>query len=335
MQDSLMPKTNIVVTCWNALDYTRVTLERLFTTVRGGYYLTVVDNASTDGTAKYLQNLEVPANCRKLTIVTNSKNEGNVGAVNQGYEVSRELNMHFTCLCNNDLYFQSGWLERLENAMIRNEKIGMLGPLRPAYGVKHYQGEPTYLKLKAMPEGYDWKEELKIFMGLAVEEFDKAAEKIVIANGGGLEVLSVPPDALSSCCVLVRNAAAEKVGWMADPQFDLYGSDDIDLTWSIASEGYDCAMLKDVYVHHFRSKSIKANGANQNKLLFDNNHRFFNKWHDTIIKFLQYEMERGVDLAEALSEDNEFWFLFRLNSNVGFWDGKSIVNERVNSKVEA
>lgn len=323
----MISKTNIVVTCWNAFPYTKVTLERLFATVHNDYCLTIIDNASSDETPEYLKDLRPPSNCKKLTLITNEQNEGNVGAVNQGYEVSKQLGATYTCLCNNDLYFQDGWFKRLEETMDKNSKLGMLGSLRPAISVKHYNGKPTSVVLKSTPEEYDLREELKFFMGEPIEQFDAAAEKIIAVNGRGLAILPVPPEALSSYCVFVRNVAAEDVGYMADPQFSPYGSDDIDLTWAIAQAGYQCAMLKDTYVHHFRSKSIKANGANQNKLLFDNNQKFFRKWKSVIHDFLLSEQTKGVNLAEMLGEekDNDYWFLFRLNGNIGFWDGQNLI----------
>ncbi len=315
-----MPNTNIVVSCWNALEYSKVTINRLFDTVKADYYLTIVDNASSDGTSEFLNNLEIPDNCKKLVRITNKENLGNVGAVNQGYEASKELGARFTCLCNNDLYFQSGWFERLENCMLKDQSIGMVGPLRPCIDVQHYNGQPTSVMQRMTPPGSDWSEELLFFMGRPFTEFDVSAEKIVHANEGGLRVLNVPPDALSSCCVFVKNEAADRLGWMADPQFSPYGSDDIDLTWSIAKLGYKCVMLQDIYVHHFRSKSIQANGVNQDKLLYDNNQKFYAKWGDTIQAFLLTEEAKGVDIKECLSEErnNGYWFLFRLNCKVGF-----------------
>ena len=41
---------SIVVVCWNALEYTKVTLESLFNTVKSSYNLIIINNGSNDDT---------------------------------------------------------------------------------------------------------------------------------------------------------------------------------------------------------------------------------------------------------------------------------------------
>ena len=108
-----LAKTNIVVVCWNALEYTKTTIGSLFETVKHPFYLTIIDNSSLDGTPTYLEKLRVPQNCVRFHLILNKDNLGYGGAINQGYETSKRLNAEYTCICNNDLLFENEWLDLL------------------------------------------------------------------------------------------------------------------------------------------------------------------------------------------------------------------------------
>ena len=49
-----MNTVNIVVVCWNALEYTKITLASLFKNTEIEYSLTIVDNGSDDDTNDFL-----------------------------------------------------------------------------------------------------------------------------------------------------------------------------------------------------------------------------------------------------------------------------------------
>jgi GT2 family glycosyltransferase len=307
-----LSKTNIIVSCWNALDHTKVTLEGLFGTVHHHYFLTIVNNASTDGTLDYLNKLETPKNCEKLIIINNDENKGAGGAINQGQEVSNQYGLEYTCLCNNDLFFQDRWLELLEETLESDKNIGIVGTLRPAVDtIHHTRLESAKFVVDNTPKSLSIHDELEYFQG--GYSFEKTCEMLVDKNGGGLAVLRCPPNAVITCCALVRNSVTEKIGNFSDPQFQIYGSEDFDLSWRLEKAGYACAILKDVYVHHFRHRSITASKLDREKYLLENNIKFYKKWRTDIFNFLDAERARGVDIIHNLStEDNHEYFFLRL-----------------------
>ncbi|MHB1055057.1 MAG: glycosyltransferase, partial [Thermoleophilia bacterium] len=72
---------------WNAGERLRECLESIIKSERANFLLNrviVVDNASTDGSAKGLRDLDVP-----LSIITNDTNRGFAAACNQGAFGSR------------------------------------------------------------------------------------------------------------------------------------------------------------------------------------------------------------------------------------------------------
>lgn len=314
--------TNVVMITWNALDFSRAALERLVDTIHHPYALTVVDNGSTDGTRDYLEDLTTGSNCIEYTCIANNENRGPGAAYSQGYEVSRAIGTRYTALCNNDLYFQDHWLSKLEETMDDNPAAGILGTLQPTSGVVY----------PFAPE-LDAKQALKRSSGRSVQEeitdyfygksFDEGAELMIRANGGGIRNLTTPPDAVPTSCALVRNSAAEKIGFIADPRYEIYGSEDIDLSWEMGKLGYECAIQYDVYIHHFRHRSSSANNLDLEECLRQNNQKFVEKWRYTIATLLGACVEEGVDPGQLMSsEDNDsFLKLRRINSNTGFWQG--------------
>lgn len=266
MDKKTTARVNIVIVCWNALEYSKQTIESLFNTVKTPYFLTIVDNSSTDGSDIFLKDLITPATCKKYTFIKNKKNIGYGGAINQGYKISKKFGLEFTCICNNDLFFQNSWMKKMITAMDNDKRIGILGTLKPAFEVKHHTKNISTKKvIDLTPRGYTKEKELSFFC--AGRSFEEAAKKIIKANGGGIEHLKAMPNAVVTCCALVRNSVIELNGYLADSRFKIFGSEDIDLSWSIGKLGYKCTILKNVYVHHFRHKSITISNLNRSKYL--------------------------------------------------------------------
>lgn len=93
--------------------------------------------------------------------------------------------------------------------------------------------------------------------------------------------------------------------------------------------GYKCAIDYDVYVHHFRHRSARANGLDMKKQLRKNNRKFVEKWLGTISAIFREYERQGVPISELMdSEDNKsFLKLRRINDNARFW-----ANGRLNLK---
>ncbi len=327
-ENKIEAKTNVVVISWNALDFTRIALERLVKTVKHPYFLTVVDNGSSDGTKEYLDNLSVSDNCIGYRKIINSHNVGPGAAYSQGYEISKEIGVRYTALCNNDLYFQNQWLEKLEMVMDNDSSIGILGTLQPTSGIVHPSNTDMDAKqiIKSTPSNLSAYEELDYFF--QGNNFDAGAKSMVRANGGGVKYLQSPPDAVPTSCAIVRNSAIEKVGFIADPRYEIYGSEDIDLSWELGKLGYKCAVSYDTYIHHFRHRSASVNKLDINKCLMENNKKLVKKWLGTIAILLEESNKQGVKPDELMgSEHNKsFLKLRRINDNVKFWKNGKLQN---------
>ena len=314
-------KTNIVVICFNALSYTKATINSLFSKTKNAYFLTIIDNGSYDDTKKYIDQIKLPTNCVKLTVIRNEHNMGVGHAYNQGFLVSIAKGIEYTCFCNNDLYFSSDWLDKLEAYLDTHPNVAMVNPLRPSTSTIYDGSFSTMDKLMQIKETDKWRGELTHFTEMPVSRFDVFCKKIIKQNCEYYkkeDVVLKFPDALSTCVCLVRNTFINKLTEFADPIFKGYGGEDIDTCWRVMFQGYDCAINREVYVHHFRGKSLKVNGLNRQKLLLASNELLYDRWKDQISQFARNEMVLNVDVESKLAKttNNEYWLLSQLNRGI-------------------
>jgi GT2 family glycosyltransferase len=114
---------SVLLLCHNKLEYTRQSVAALRrNTAPELYELVVIDNASTDETPQFLNQIadEMPS----VKIVRNSENLGFIGGNNRGAEVASGQYLFFL---NNDTQVQPGWLEPLTNLMAQDSTVGAIG----------------------------------------------------------------------------------------------------------------------------------------------------------------------------------------------------------------
>ena len=302
---------NVIIICWNALEYTRVTIDSLCTKTDIPFSLTLVDNGSSDGTLEYLKSIKTSEYLKCINIIHNDENMGVGYAYNQGLQVSIADNYKFSCFCNNDLFFSQGWLRTLINAAQSYDNVIAITPLRPSCTTKYSKNITSIKKLLSITETSNWREELENYMEMPVNNFEDFAKKISQANGRGTEIINFP-NSLSTCVCLVKTDVFARLGYFADASFPKYGGEDIDMCWTLMKMGYDCAVCHDVYVHHFRGKSIK--GLDRNKMLKISNRILFNKWRAEILNFLLNC--KNIDRLLATDNEGEGWLLSQLNKDV-------------------
>lgn len=120
-------KLLICLITYNRLAYTKKTLRSLWDTIELPYYLIVVDNASTDGTQKYLTSL-VERN-RVDQVIFNTENYYPGKACNIGWTEGVDEYPATTHLMrlDNDMHFEKGWDIKAEEYFKRIDRLGQLG----------------------------------------------------------------------------------------------------------------------------------------------------------------------------------------------------------------
>lgn len=120
-------KLLISMVTYNRLDYTKRTLRSLWDTIEVPYYLIIVDNASDDGTQKFLGNLVERG--RANQVIFNDENYYPGKATNIGWKEGLEEYPQATHLMrlDNDMHFEKGWDIKAEEYFNVIDRLGQLG----------------------------------------------------------------------------------------------------------------------------------------------------------------------------------------------------------------
>lgn len=282
-------KVSILLITWNALEYTKLCLESILNYTNYPYQLIIVDNGSTDGTQDYLRSVEA-------SLILNDCNLGYSFAIQQAYEF---VETEFVCTLNNDVVVSPAWLKTLVETYEKYPLVKQIGPLRPAPFFKHpYFGGSSKAVLEAIKNTVSIHRDPKDLLAQFCQRrsYEAFVEDFKRANDCGDHILESPPGMLSTCCALMETGILDKVGGIADLRFEMYGSDDIDLSWRISQAGYEIMYTNRVYVHHFEHASMEFDKAARVRLAQKNLRRFFEKWADTFWDYVRRKLNEGGNL---------------------------------------
>lgn len=248
LNQSAPPKVSFIIVAYNQSDYTKKCVESIKEKVNISYEVILIDNASTDETE--------PTFSRNYDFVRYYHNKVNLGfpcAVNQGI---KEALGEYILILNNDTIITNYLIDRLIEIAESDNKIGIVGPI---------SNEVSGLQ----------KDENAKYN--SIEEMHKYAAQVREKNKG--QVLHFPRVAF--LCTLIKREVIEKIGGL-DERFSPGNYEDDDFCLRAQLAGYKTVIAKDVFIHHFGSKSFKANGekAYQDRLM-TNQKIFVDKWGAT------------------------------------------------------
>ena len=190
------------------------------------YRVIWVDNASGD-TSKVEKAIS-GINHLRIDMPTN---EGFVNAVNKGIKAS---NASFICFLNNDTVVSEGWLEKLINALKRDPKLGIVGPMTmPVKGDRLYDSQHN---LSLYPSLFPSNCELSLDAINKILEF--------YHKGKTLDVSFV-----AFLCAVIKMEVINKVG-LLDTNYALGMWDDNDYCLSASKFGYTNKLLADTCIQH-------------------------------------------------------------------------------------
>ena len=228
------------------------------------YEVIVVDNASTDGTPRWLA--EAAAGEPRLRVICNGDNRGFAGANNQGLRAARG---ECLCLLNNDTQVSRGWLATLINHLRNAPELGAVGPVSNMVGNE-----------AIVPVAYQH-----------IEDMPKWVEQYCREHDGE----TVPINMLGFFCVVMRRAVYEKVGDL-DERFGLGYFEDDDYCRRIRRQGYELRFVRDAFVHHWQGASFRLLGMDCREDVFQENRaKFEAKWS------VDKEVDDGCVAARVLS----------------------------------
>lgn len=296
---------NIVIVSCNALPYLQTTLKSLFETTHVPFLLTIVDNCSDKDAVDYIKGLTSMGVCRKIIKIFNAKNEGYPRAVNQGLGISIKQGCDYTCFCNNDLYFTENWIDGL----IKKVQGGHVA----AYpiGVSSF----TFVDGQSSRDIFRGQSFKTIQDEIAFLEADqnKIIQKIMKRNPD-FEATHFP-QYLPDHCVMVNTQKISEIGFWADEQYGLYGSNDADICWEIFRLGGKIVQTNKSFVYHFRHKTLQNNNINRIKLLEETSIKLYKKWR---LEFKQLQQEKDF-LEKCFDFNNRDYVIVRqMNEKIHF-----------------
>ncbi len=256
---------SIVILTYNKLDYTKLCIDsiRKFTP-KGSYEIIVVDNNSTDGTVKWLNEQS------DLIKILNKENLGFPKGCNQGIEIAKG---EYILLLNNDTIVTENWLNNMLTCINSDDSIGAVGTVTNY--CSNYQTISTQ---------YKSTDEMHIF----------AAEHNVSNPKLWEDRLK-----LVGYCMLIRKDIVERIG-MLDERFTPGNFEDDDYSVRILKAGFRLVLCKDTFIHHFGSTSFKEDTGKYQQLLLDNQIKFEEKWGFNPIYsgFIRNEIVDMIDDSE-------------------------------------
>lgn len=220
MKVEVLYKVAIVIPNYNGLKYIKVCLESLYRQSFQNFEIIIVDNASQDGSCKFI--LE---NYRKQKLISLKQNYGFSKAVNEGIKAS---NSHYVVLLNNDTEVDKFWLENLVKCIESDEKIFSCCSKMIQYSERD--------KIDDAGDEYN-------ILGWAYKRGD----------GASISKYHSDCEVFSSCAgaAIYRKAVFDEIGYF-DESFFAY-MEDVDISYRAKIYGYKNMYCSSAKVYHIGS----------------------------------------------------------------------------------
>jgi len=245
----LKPIVSIIIPTFNQLKFTKECIQSIYESTSLPFELIVISNNKNDGTVEYLNQLCNTHNDIKLII--NDENKGFPKSVNQGISIASS---EFVLILNNDVVVTNSWLETMVDVANRNELVGIVGPISNEVSGVQKDKEANYK---------------------AIDDMHRYAASVKEKNKN--KMMQFPRVAF--LCTLIKREVIEKIGGL-DERFSPGNFEDDDFCLRAQLAGYKTVIAQDVFIHHYGSKSFKADGEKKYIERLKINHQIFvDKWN--------------------------------------------------------
>ncbi|HZD59701.1 MAG TPA: glycosyltransferase, partial [Anaerolineae bacterium] len=212
--------TSIIVLGHNKLEYTRLCVESILRHTNSPFELILVDNGSTDGTAKYFNSIA------GAKVIKNRTDRGFIKGYNQGVEITKG---NYILFLDSGTIVTEHWLENLLACLESDPSIGIVGP-RSNYANSEQSAKLNYT---------------------SVEELHRLAAEF---NGQGPERW-YDVDSIASFCMLVRREVIDKVG-LFNKRSGMGRYEDANFCSRARAAGYRSVCAGNTFIHRFDGQSL-------------------------------------------------------------------------------
>jgi GT2 family glycosyltransferase len=255
---------SIIIPTYKNLGLTKKCLDAVKKNTQGDYEVIVVDDNSSDGTAKYLQTQD------SVKVIINTKNLGFAKNCNSG---ARESVGDILVFLNNDTEVHAGWLEAIERAFEKDDRVGAVGVklLFPDGTIQH--------------------------AGVVISP-DKTPRHIYYKAAEGIGAVNKAREfqAVTAACIAIRRDVFTEVGGFDEEYRN--GLEDVDLCLKIGKLGYKIIYTPEAVVTHHESIAPGRFKHNQH-----NADLYMSRWSDAVSDEHKYYKEDGKSALWALGQD--------------------------------
>lgn len=270
--------TAVLIVSYNACYFMQRNIENIRKTLpEGSYRIVVVDNASTDGVAEWLQEQD------DIVLLRNEENKGFAPACNQGAKVLQDYDIF---LLNNDTRLAPNALFWLRMGLYENEKIGAAG------SCSNYAGNGQQIEVEfTLPDEY-----LQYGASVNVPLQEPYEERV----------------RLSGFSMLVRSDVWKATGGMDEDFAPGYFEDD-DLSMKILKAGYKLLFCRNSFIYHAGSQSFIKN-PDVDQIFMDHYQLFINKYGFDIFEFAAADQEM---IREIPYKREDAFNILQIGSGIG------------------
>lgn len=267
------PTVSIILISYNQYDFTKKCIGSILKHLNSSYEIILVDNNSSDNTVKNIKK-DFP----EVRLIENKENFGFPKAVNQG--IQNAIGSYILIL-NNDTIVTHNWLERLIEVAESDPRIGIVGPIsNEVSGVQ-----------KDKQANYKTIDEMHLYAA-TVREKNKN------------KITQFPRVAF--LCTLIKREIINKIGGL-DERFSPGNFEDDDFCLRAQLAGYKTVIAQDVFIHHYGSKSFKADGEKKYIDRLKTNLKIFvDKWNadpdDIWLKGKSFNQKRSLFISTDKDE---------------------------------
>ncbi|WP_294532349.1 rhamnan synthesis F family protein [uncultured Rhodoblastus sp.] len=224
---------DVVVCVYNALEDVKLCLTSVAAALDQRGRIIIVDDASGDETAAYLQNFAAQTGA---TLLRHEERTGYTIAVNDGIRAGEARNV---LLLNSDTIVPAGALNKLSDALDRDPLLGIVGPLSnaaSAQSVPSAAGSGSQTAINPVPPE------------MTIADMDLFFER----HWDGV-LIRTP--LVHGFCFCVKRAVFELIGSFDEELFPRGYGEENDFCFRAADAGFDLAVLASTYIFHAKSKS--------------------------------------------------------------------------------
>lgn len=283
---------SVIIPSFNNKEYLAQAVDSILKNNHPQIELIIVDNNSDAETKVYLREIQIKKNVK---VIFNNENKGFPKAVNQGILASSGK---YVLIANNDVIVPPNSIKRMVEAAESDPEIGIVGVVS------------NYVSGVQLDEQAEYDSPQKML--------DYA--EIILKERKG-EIQQFPRVAF--LFTLVKKELIQKIGGL-DERFSPGNFEDDDFCLRAQLAGYKAVIARDVFVHHYGSKSFNTNDRKYDELIKRNRKIFIEKWgadpneiwlegkkfksrklfYPNYPSQFETHLERGL----ILSEEDDFYF---------------------------